>query len=171
MIYALACCVYFTMHQNRVKQLFTVDEMDPLHFVEETSKMLVYALSLYMLAFEILQIQDFGKDYFLSFTNWVDQISTFFIIGIMIKNDFFPDKIYSIGYESIMATFAIALTWYKMFYWMKLFESTAFFINLLYSTFIDKNFTAFMIMTAFLLACFTNILYVLNTERGDELRY
>ena len=70
-----------------------------------------------------------------------------------------------------MATIAISLTWFKIFYFLKLFESTAFFINLLYNTFMDKNFRAFLIMTALMLATFANILYVLNTERGDKMKY
>ena len=93
------------------------------------------------------------------------------ILGILIKNDFFPDKVYNIGYESIVASIAITLTWYKMFYFLKLFGSTAFFINLLKNSFQDKNFKSFLIMTAFLLMAFANILYVLNTERGESLRY
>ena len=133
--------------------------------------MIVYSLTLYMLGFEILQIQDYGWNYLTSFINWVDQISTFLILGILIKNDFFPDKFYNIGYESIVASIAVTLTWYKMFYFLKLFGSTAFFINLLKSSFQDKNFRSFLIMTAFLLMAFANILYVLNTERGESLRY
>ena len=90
---------------------------------------------------------------------------------ILVKNDFFPERFYSIGYESVVTTIAISLTFYKMFYFMKLFESTAFFINLISSTFVDKNFRAFAIITGFLLLTFSNILYVLNTERGDDLKY
>lgn len=54
---------------------------------------------------------------------------------------------------------------------MKLFETTAFFINLLSHTFLDKNFKAFMIMTLILMLCFSNLLYILNTERGEEFRF
>ena len=46
--------------------------MEPPSYFEETSKMIVYALSLYMLSFEILQIKDSGIKYLLSFVNWVD---------------------------------------------------------------------------------------------------
>ena len=54
---------------------------------------------------------------------------------------------------------------------MKLFETTALFINLLSHTFLDKNFKAFMIMTIILMLCFSNLLYILNTERGVEFRF
>ena len=145
--------------------------MDPPKTLEQVSKMIIYALSFYMISFEVLQMKDFGLHYFASMINWVDQVSTFFILGILIKNDFFPDKLYSIRYESLVSTIAVGFTWYKVFYFMKLFETTAFFINLLSHTFLDKNFKAFMIMTIILVLCFSNLLYILNTERGAEFRF
>ena len=57
-----------------------------------------------------------------------------------------------------MAVIAVSLTWYKMFYWMRLFNSTAFFINLLVKTFEDINFKAFMIMMIILMLWFGNVM-------------
>ena len=59
-----------------------------------------------------------------------------------------------------MASIAVFFVWYKSFYWMRLFESTAFFINLLMATF--NGIIAFTIMTVLLIMCVSNIMYILN---------
>ena len=58
--YAIACVIYLTIHQNRMAQLLISDEIDPPSILEEVSKMLIYAISLYMLCFEVFQMKDFG---------------------------------------------------------------------------------------------------------------
>ena len=58
-----------------------------------------------------------------------------------------------------------------MFYWMRLFNHTAFFMNLLSKTFEDVNFKAFMIMLIILILTYGNVMYILNTERGKGFEY
>ena len=131
MIYAMACLIYFTLHQRRIKGTFLGEELDEPEWLEYYSRQVIYALSLYMFSFEVLQIYDFGRSYLLSLTNWIDQISTFFILVILFRNDFFHDRLYTIEYESIVATIAIAMTYYKVSNNLRLFDSTAFFFSLL----------------------------------------
>ena len=59
------------------------------------------------------------------------------------------------------------LTWLKVFYWMKLFKTPAFFINLLSETFVDDNFKAFCIMTLVLVVMVSNVYFIMNQERGS----
>ena len=56
--------------------------------------------------------------------------------------------------------------WYKSFYWMRLFTSTAFFINLLKETFYGIK--AFVIMMTILVLCVANLLYILNLRNDNE---
>ena len=71
----------------------------------------------------------------------------------------------------MLTSIVVALTWYKVFYWMKLFNTTAFFMNLLGKTFEDTNFRAFFIMTVMSILAFANVIYILNIDRGPEHRY
>ena len=68
------------------------------------------------------------------------------------------------------AVIAIALVciWFRLFYWFRLFNSTAFFINLLTRTFKDINFVSFTIMMFILMCAYGNLTYVFNTKRGDD---
>ena len=59
------------------------------------------------------------------------------------------------------------MTWYKIFYWMRLFNNFAFFINLLSRTFSDKYFVSFMTMLIILTLAIANMVYIFNKKRGD----
>ena len=75
-----------------------------------------------------------------------------------------------------MCSIAVALMWFKLFYWMRLFTPTAFFMNLLAQTF--QDILEFMIMLILIITTFTNMMYILNQKRileggarlyGDDL--
>lgn len=81
---------------------------------------------------------------------------TFFLIIFNTKEEGW----YNYAMQQRLAATAVAFIWYKAFYWMRLFDSTAFFINLLNATF--KGITAFMIMMILLLFGVSNVIFVLN---------
>merc|ERR1712226_1404193 len=117
-------------------------------------------------SFEFIQWYDLGSSYFGDLMNWVDMISITLILFIMTSNDFFDGKTLWKEWQSIVAVISIGFTWYKFFYWMKLFKSTSFFINLLSRTFSDKNFRAFTVMMIILICGFSNLVYIFNKTRG-----
>ena len=131
------------------------------------AKMLVISLTFYMFSFEVLQMMDRKWSYFDDLANWVDQISSLLVLCLLIKNEWFIDTLYDLPYEHVLSTVIVGLTWYKVFYWMKLFNTTAFFINLLGKTFEDVNFKAFFIMIVILILAFSNMVYILNNARGS----
>ena len=90
---------------------------------------------------------------------------------MILKHDYFPNELYNLKYEQLMASLVVLGTWYKIFYWMKLFNTPAFFINLLSKTMDDVNFKAFMIMTILCVLTFTNVFYIMNQERGTAFKY
>ena len=60
---------------------------------------------------------------------------------------------------------AVIFVWYKVFYWMRLFTNTAFFINLLTKTL--KGIIPFTVMLLILLMMFSNVLFILNSVNQD----
>lgn len=132
MIYALCCIWYFTLHSVRMMGNATKDdEYEQASVSEIISKQIVIALTFFMLSFEYLQIVDSGWDYFKERTNWVDQTSSILILFMILKHDYFPREMFNLKYEQLAASLVVLGTWYKIFYWMKLFNTPAFFINLL----------------------------------------
>ena len=66
------------------------------------------------------------------FTNYIDCISAVINLVLIINQDFIPGHVlYDFQTQKTLAAVAIAFVWYKSFYWMRLFDSTAFFMNLL----------------------------------------
>ena len=55
---------------------------------------------------------------------------------------------------------AIALMWFKVFYWLRIFANTAFFYNLIMKTMDDI--LAFMIMLGTAIAAFANFFFIHN---------
>ena len=110
-------------------------------------------------------------EYFKELQNMVDYISSCLVIAMIVKNEWFIDKVYDIPFELMLTSIVVAMTWYKVFYWMRLFNTTAFFMNLLTKTFEEVNFRAFFIMTVMMILAFANIIYILNINRGPEHIY
>ena len=73
--------------------------------------------------------------------------------------------------ESMLRTYAllaIAFVWYRNFYWMRLFEAPAFFMNLVIRTLYGIiPFTIFLVM---LLMALSNVLYIVDkVEHREDL--
>ena len=56
----------------------------------------------------------------------------------------------------------------RLFYWLRLFERTAFFLDLIGKTFTDSNFVAFAMTTGLMILGFTCLFWILNMNRHDE---
>jgi len=126
---------------------------------------LVVAVSTgYFVWLEVLQIQD-NPTYFCELTNYIDissAVLTYFLLIFKVNDDGW----YNFATQQKIAVIAVAMVWYKAFYWMRLFDTTAFFINLLNATF--KGITAFMIMVILLLFGVSNVMYILNLQQNEE---
>jgi len=57
------------------------------------------------------------------------------------------------------------MLWIKMFYWMRLFKSTAHFVTLIFETIYDIK--VFLIMLFIILSGFTNFFYIINKNAED----
>ena len=112
----------------------------------------------YFVWLEVLQIQD-NTRYFCELTNYVDissAVMTYFLLCFSTNEEGW----YNFETQQKIAAIAVTMVWYKAFYWMRLFDTTAFFINLLNATF--AGITAFMIMVVLLLFGVSNVMYILN---------
>ena len=108
-------------------------------------KITIYLGTIYLAFFEAIQIKDKGWVYLSDIVNWIDMfslgLSAFLLIIEELKQTLIDEQ-----FASALAAMVVLLTWTKFFYWMRLFNQTAFFINLLTKTFCDKNFVAFIKM-------------------------
>ena len=72
----------------------------------------------------------------------------------------------------VVAFAAIALMWFNFIYWLRIFERTTFYFDLIYQT-VEDMFWFFTIYALIIFAC-GNAIYILNTNRrqgdlGDAL--
>jgi len=59
-----------------------------------------------------------------------------------------------------MGALGCFIMWVKVFYWMRLFKSTAPFVTLIFQTIADIK--VFMIMLIIIILAFTNFFYIMN---------
>ena len=104
---------------------------------------------------------DQGLIYFKSLTNWLDMASSLINMIILIGN-----MIFEYQPSETLVVIGVALMWFKAFYWMRLFKPTAFFMNLLASTFVDI--AEFIVMMVILIFAAANLFYIFNSTRNAD---
>jgi hypothetical protein len=62
--------------------------------------------------------------------------------------------------------FGVFFMWIKVFYWMRLFPSLAYYVNLIKQTVVDVQ--SFLLMCIIIIAAFANFFYVLNTNFATQ---
>ena len=106
-------------------------------------------------------------EHFYSLWNWVDLVGlggNLFIIIVGVFND--GETIISIESIRVLASIVSLCIFVKLFDWLRLFESTAFYILLVGETLSDIQ--AFMIILLCTLLAFGVPMYMLNMNREDD---
>ena len=111
---------------------------------------------------EIIQIKNNGISYFFDAQNIIDlgslAINACYVFGEVTNS-------YSHSSLQLIASVALLLMWFKLFYWMRLFKPFSAFIRMI--TEIIKDIRVFLVMLVISLAAFANIIFVLNLNRED----
>jgi hypothetical protein len=118
---------------------------------------------------EITQLRKLKWGYFTDYWNMIDGTSLFVNITFltMLNSSLLSDtNIFGNHVIRILGGFSCFLLWIKVFYWMRLFKSTAYFVTLIISTIADlKLFTA---MCFIILVAYANLLYCIGKNVNDE---
>ena len=108
------------------------------------------------------------SEYFSDIWNWIDQVSislNFIFLTIIticqVSESFIIDE-YDIR---LIGAFCCFFIWIKVFYWMRLFESLAKYVNLIQKTISDC--LKFMTLVLIIIFSFTNFFYVLDLNQED----
>ena len=123
-------------------------------------------MSLYFLFIECLQFKELynrgeWQHYFLSLTNFVDYSSVIINFAI-ISNEALERRFFSSNELPSIVAYAVFCLWFRAFYWMRIFEGSAFFIILIKKTLI--GIVPFLILCIVVVVLFANILYIFNTS-------
>ena len=144
--------------------LYVLREDQEISWMNYLLQVIVIIMSLYFLFIECLQFKDFherGKrrHYFYSFTNFVDYTSVFTNLAIILNENL---KRQLIGIKTLpyFVSYAVFCLWFRAFYWMRVFESSAFFIILIKKTL--SGIRPFLILCIVIVVLFANILYIFN---------
>ena len=121
---------------------------------------------LYFLLFEIIVMLRNIKDYFLDVFNYVD-LSTFALNLVLVYHTFMHEYGQKTSEEiRAVASLCTILMWVKVFYWMRLFTATSFYVKLIRETLYDIRY--FIILFIIILATFANALLISNTNRDED---
>jgi hypothetical protein len=106
--------------------------------------------------------------------NWLDLgsfvFNTVFLVCINIDVAM-GSIVIPIGVVRVIGAFACFLMWIKVFYWMRLFSGTAYFIKLILSTLKDS--VSFALMLIIIICAFANLFFIiqLNVKDGADYHY
>ena len=104
------------------------------------------------------------QDYFKNVSNILD-LTQYAIMMLLLVNTVFALNWFSHEHLRLMCAFVGLEIWFKMFDWMRIFDSTAFYIKLIQQTFNDIV-PFFMIFPIFL-ATFGTPIFILSNSRED----
>ena len=119
----------------------------------------------YTMITEIVALSKQGALYFKSKSNIVDSISIVLNVSIAV-NHHWNFEIYSLVFQRALASFGIALMYFKLFYWCRLFPQFALTYRVLYDTI--TSISTFMVLLIIVLFAFTNVNIILDSGRDDE---
>ena len=102
--------------------------------------------------------------YFAEITNCFEVLSHFLNI-FLIVNEWTDRKFTNNDFLKFFAVFCIAFVWFKVFYWMRIYEEHAFFTKLITKTLYGiYSFTSMLIL---LLCALANVLYIISKVDHD----
>ena len=104
-------------------------------------------------------------EYFTNFVNITDLVQ-YFLNTMLIIMTIAHVKFPSLEVRRVMCSFLVCIIWSKMFDWMRMFDSTSFYIKLIIVTVYDIL-PFFAIFPIFLMT-FGTSLYILSMNRGEE---
>jgi hypothetical protein len=133
-------------------------------------------LCIYKFSFK-LEIQQFIKEpigYLGDAWNWLDLLSFIFNLAFLffININVLGGRILiPIDFTRIIGACCCFFMWLKVFYWMRLFRDTAYFINLIIQTFSDSM--SFFLMLMIIVCAFANLFFIiqLNIDEGADYHY
>lgn len=115
---------------------------------------------------EYSQAKQSWSDYFIDYWNYIDALSlglNFMFLVMLNTNCFLVSNEYFTKEKiRLNASVGCFILWVKLFYWMRLFKVTAYFITLITQTIFDIR--VFMIMLSIMLIAFASFFSILNTD-------
>lgn len=131
-----------------------------------TAAIIGVVLTAYFLAIEAAQLARDFEGYWGDFWNYVDMLSI--LINTVVVGVIMTDVLHEqntampLGAQRTLKAFGCFLGWIKMFYWMRLFDATAFYLNLIITTIADCG--KFLIMVFLTIMAFANFFLVINYD-------
>lgn len=112
-------------------------------------------------------------DYFLDYWNYIDvgslTLNAMFLVMLNVNCFMASNDIFSKAHIRLNAAVGCFSLWVKLFYWMRLFKVTAYFITLITRTIYDIR--IFMVMLIILVIGFASFFSIINfnTTEGTDL--
>ena len=159
-------------NEDGLPLIFDQGEYYNLKIQVYTSSILAISLLVCFSSTEIYSMIVDGFEYFSDPWNCVDAISiTFNTIFLTLSTGCILNEGYFFDMSLVRSFggFACFFMWIKVFYWMRLFSSLAYYVKLIMQTLTDSF--PFMIMVAIIVFAFANYFYVINNNLvfGDEV--
>ena len=131
-------------------------------------QIVIIVLTVYFTFFEVRQARKSLIRYLLEFQNLVEYSSSAINVLLVILDCYIAPEDQA-GHNDrlqILSSLAVLLMWVRLFFWMRLFKSTAFYARLLADTF--KDVLPFMVLYFMVITLFANVFFILQEKRAFE---
>jgi len=161
--YFMATIFYITVYSVR-----GVPEEGVEALIEFIVVIFIAVSTIYFMFFEIVAIVRDGWDYTKDIYNLFDWSTYLLTFVVIINTDTRapvtdPPAEFGSYTQRAISTFLVILMWVKTFYWMRLFDSTSFYVHLIGETISDI--IPFFLLFLFILMTFGSAILVMNTGR------
>ena len=153
--------IYFTVYIDATSATGSVWAWDsPAFYVRN----LAILFQIYFGVYEVYQLLSNRLAYF------TDIFNIFDITSVTLNTFIFLSYGYGFNWASVsyirsIASIAVILMYFKLFYWMRLFKPFSAFIRMI--TEIIKDIQVFMVMLIIALMSFANVIFILNLNREE----
>jgi hypothetical protein len=125
-------------------------------------KILIIVLSVYFIGIEIMQMMSSGWSYLHDKWNLLNFASYSFNLAILLV--YISGTDYDTLNLAYASSFACFIMWGQVFYWMRLFEKTSFYVKMIIETMYDIRY--FLIMLLVCVATFANAILILDLAQN-----
>ena len=104
-----------------------------------------------------------GLEYFSDYWNCIDAVSlsiNVIFLSMCTLNFSFENEFFQVELVRTFGAFSCFFMWIKVFYWMRLFSSLAYYVKLIQQTISDS--LLFMLMVFLIILSFANFFYVID---------
>ena len=170
LVYLLTFIALASFDLDHMSTLSEITSINELAFPFLPLLITNFAISIYMYRVEAYKLEQEGIRYFHETSNNLNLVTNslnFLVIGILLCKFFFGTHYFEMSSVKVLSSINCFCMWLKSLYWLRLFNSTAYFITLIEQTFSDIK--VFLFLMLIIITAFANVYSFLDVDSDNHI--